>query len=190
MVASISMFLMGTPVLVVAEPYSTSQSAVKPDVVDTDFVTITATVVAVDYNKRVLTLKEHDGHIITMSVGPEVVRLKEIKKGDVIRIDYMESIVASVQPADQKVASVEGSKSVIVRNQTKKPSGVMTDTDVVTATVVSINAEKRTAVLRGPKGNEFKIKIAPDVRNLENVKKGDKVVVKITRSIAVTVSKP
>ncbi|MEI8186487.1 MAG: hypothetical protein WCG19_07310 [Chlorobiaceae bacterium] len=190
MIATVSMFLTGMPELAVAEPYTASQSATKPQVIETEMDTITATVAAVDYVNRILTLKEHDGHIITMSVGPEVVRLKEIRKGDVIKIDYMDAIAIFIQTADQKSASVEESKSVIVRNKTKKPSGVMTDTDTVTATVLSINAEKRSAVLKGPKGNDFKISIASDVKNLGNIKKGDKVMVKITRSIAVTVSKP
>ena len=67
---------------------------------------------------------------------------------------------------------------------------VPSSTAFAEATVVKINAKKRTAVLKGPDGSEFPIDIAPDVQHLENVKKGDQVVVKYTQSLAMSVSKP
>ena len=85
---------------------------------------------------------------------------------------------------------MEGSNVAIVRNEGKKPSGVAVATDVVTATVVKVNAKKRTATLKGPDGMTYDINVAPDVKNLEAVKKGDKVMVKLTRTIAIDVRKP
>jgi hypothetical protein len=78
----------------------------------------------------------------------------------------------------------------IVRNEGKKPSGVAVATEVVTATVVKINAKKRQVTLQGPSGESFTIDVAPDVENLNNVKKGDKVLVKYTRTLAIDVRKP
>jgi Cu/Ag efflux protein CusF len=163
----------------------------KPGVFEAAAKTVTATVVEIDYKTRAVTLQEgKDGPQTTMVVTPEATRFNEIKKGDIVQIDYLESVGVMVQSPDKTIATAEGSSSVMVRNQGKKPSGVMTETDVVTATVVTVNAKKRTATLKGPAGNTFNIDVAPDVTNLENVKKGDQVLVKYTRTVAIDVRKP
>ncbi len=162
----------------------------KPSAVETAVVSMTATVKAIDYKTRMLTLEKTDGSIVTMEVGPEAVRFNDVKKGDIIEVDLMVSVAMLVQSPDAEIASVDGSNVAIVRNEGKKPSGVAVATDVLTATVVKIDAKKRTATLKGPDGNTHDINVAPDVQNLEKVKKGDKVMVKMTRTLAIEVRKP
>jgi hypothetical protein len=162
----------------------------KPRVFDTASVTMQGTVEKIDYKTRIITLKASDGTIAKMEVGPEAVRFKEIKKGDVIKVEYLESVAVVVQAKDKTIASTEGSGTVVVRNQGKKPSGMKVETEVVTATVEKIDAKKRIATLKGPEGNTITINISPDVKNLENVKKGDQVIIKYTRTIAIDVQKP
>jgi hypothetical protein len=162
----------------------------KPAVVEAAVVSVTATVKAIAYDTRMITLEKTDGTIVSMEVGPDAVRFNEIKKGDIVEIDAMVSVAMIVQSPDAKIDSVEGSNVAIVRNEGKKPSGVAVATDVVTATVVKVNAKKRTATLKGPDGMTYDINVAPDVKNLEAVKKGDKVMVKLTRTIAIDVRKP
>lgn len=162
----------------------------KPAALEAAVVSVTATVKSIDYKTRMITLEKSDGSVVSMEVGPEAIRFNEIKKGDVVEIDAMVSVAMLVQSPDADIASVDGSNVAIVRNEGKKPSGVAIATDVVTATVVKINAKKRTASLRGPDGMTYDIDVAPDVKNLENVKKGDKVMVKLTRTLAIDVRKP
>lgn len=162
----------------------------KPAAVDAAVVSMTATVKAIDYKTRMVTLEKADGTTVSMEVGPDAVRFNEVKKGDIVDIDFMVSVAMVVQSPDAGISTVEGSNVAIVRNEGKKPSGVAVATDVVTATVVKINAKKRTATLKGPDGMTYDIDVAPDVKNLENVKKGDKVMVKLTRTLAIDVRKP
>jgi hypothetical protein len=162
----------------------------KPGVVEAAAASMTGTVTAIDYKTRMVTLKSSEGKEATMEVGPEAVRFNEVKKGDKIKIDYLESVAVMVTNPHDTVGSGEAPGTLFVRNKTAKPSAVAVHTRVVTATVEKINAKKRTAVLKGPDGNEFPIDIAPDVQHLENVKKGDQVVVKYTTSVGITVSKP
>ncbi len=162
----------------------------KPGVIEAAAASITGTVQSIDYNTRMVTLAKPDGETVTMEVGPEAARFNEVKKGDKVKMDYLVSVAVMVQNPHDKIDTAEGTGTVIIRNKTKKPSGTAVQTHVVTATVEKINAKKRTAVLKGPDGHTFPIEIAPDVTNLENVKKGDQVVVKMTTSLAVTVSKP
>jgi Cu/Ag efflux protein CusF len=162
----------------------------KPAVTEAAAVSITATVEAIDYKNRSITLKGPEGNTQTMVVGPEATRFDKVKKGDVVQVDYLESVAVVVQSPDKQIATAEGTQSVIVRNQGRKPSGTLVQTDVVTATVEKIDAKARKATLKGPNGNMFNISIAPDVENLENVKKGDQLLVQVTRSLALDVRKP
>jgi Cu/Ag efflux protein CusF len=162
----------------------------KPGVLNATAASVTATVQDIDYKTRMITLKGPQGDVETMEVGPEVVRFNEIKKGDLVQIDYLESVAVMVQSPDQAVSSAEGTSSALVRNKTKLPSGMMVQTDVITATVEKIDAKKRTATLKGPQGNTLHVDIAPDVMHVENVKKGDQVLVKVTRTVAMAIRKP
>ena len=62
-------------------------------------------------------------------------------------------------------------------------------TRTLTATVTEVDAAKGHVTLKGPKGNEVPLKVGPDVRNLAQVKVGDKVVVKYLESLSLTLMK-
>lgn len=186
---AVALMMMGTMGANAAE-MAADMHKEKPAALETAVGSITATVKNIDYKTRMVTLEKADGTTVDMEVGPEAVRFNEVKKGDIVEIDFMMSVAVVVQSPDTEIASVEGSNVAIVRNEGKKPSGVAVATDVVTATVVKVNAKKRTATLKGPDGKTMDIDVAPDVKNLENVKKGDKILVKLTRTLAIDVRKP
>jgi hypothetical protein len=69
-----------------------------------------------------------------------------------------------------------------------KPVGVaVVDVTKVTATVESIDYAKRLVTLKGPEGNMVTFKAGEAVRNLDQVKVGDKVVAVYMESVAVFV---
>jgi Cu/Ag efflux protein CusF len=59
----------------------------------------------------------------------------------------------------------------------------------VSATVTEVDAAKGYVTLKGPKGNELPLKVGPEVRNLDQVKVGDKVTVKYLESLSLTLMK-
>jgi len=65
--------------------------------------TVKATVQDIDYDQRQITLKTESGKSRRFEVGPDVERLSEIKKGDKIRLDYMESIALSLKSPDSSL---------------------------------------------------------------------------------------
>jgi len=67
--------------------------------------------------------------------------------------------------------------------------GTITQTHKIVATVESIDAAKRHVTLKGPKGNLLPLTVGPDVRNLEQVKVGDKVVVRYAEALSLTLKK-
>lgn len=163
----------------------------KPAAVDADVVSVSATVANVDYQKRELTLQGDQGGNMTVQVGPDVTRFNEIKKGDRVDVDYFESVAITVQPPDAVGGgAMAGAQTAVVRNPGKKPSGMVIDTDMVTATVASVDAKNRTAELTGPNGGNIHVEIAPDVPDIDKLKKGDQVKVRYTRTLAIAVRKP
>jgi hypothetical protein len=59
----------------------------------------------------------------------------------------------------------------------------------VTATVVSVDQKKREVTLRGSEGNVETVHVGDEVRNLPQVHKGDRVVVKYYESLAFELNK-
>ena len=59
----------------------------------------------------------------------------------------------------------------------------------VIATVEAIDVAKREVTLKGPKGKVVPLSVSPEVRNLEQVKVGDKVVVRYAEALSLTLKK-
>lgn len=60
----------------------------------------------------------------------------------------------------------------------------MESIETISATVESIDVQKRLVSLRGPEGRSATLEVSPEVRNLEQVKVGDKLVVRYYESLA------
>jgi hypothetical protein len=59
----------------------------------------------------------------------------------------------------------------------------------ITATVEAIDVQQRRVILRGPKGKAIALTVGPDVRNLDQVKVGDRVVVRYVQALTLTLQK-
>jgi hypothetical protein len=57
------------------------------------------------------------------------------------------------------------------------------------ATVEAVDAAKREITLKGPKGKVVPLSVAPDVKNLEQVKVGDQLVVTYVEALSLTLKK-
>lgn len=69
-------------------------------------------------------------------------------------------------------------------------SSAIVGTDVVRANVESVDQQKRMVLLRGPTGELLTIHAGPEVRNLAQVKPGDRVVIRYTEAIAARIVRP
>jgi len=67
---------------------------------------------------------------------------------------------------------------------------VVAKTNVVKATVEEIDHAKRELTLKDAKGDEHKMKVSEEVKNLDQVKKGDQVAIGFYQSIGLSVHKP
>ena len=157
----------------------------RPGVVRVDTVEVTGTVDAVDVDKRLLTVTG-PRRTVTLKVGPDVKNLDQVKPGDKLTLKYLDSVALFVRKANEPAGAAESS-AVSVAPKGQKPAAVKVDTVEVTATVEAVDHEKRTLTLKGPEGNVRTIKVDPAVKRLNEVKKGDELVVRHTEGLAVYV---
>ncbi len=68
----------------------------KPGVVAVRTVQATATVTAIDYKARTVTLKAADGSETTLKVGPQAKRFNEVKKGDQVTVNMTQATAIKV----------------------------------------------------------------------------------------------
>jgi len=74
----------------------------RPGVVMAEEASITATVEAIDYDKRTVDLKGPKGNVVTLKVGPEVKNFNQVKTGDRVTAKYLESTAILVRKPDRK----------------------------------------------------------------------------------------
>jgi hypothetical protein len=85
-------------------------------------------------------------------------------------------MVTSVAPAKEKAAI--------------KPGAVVADVVTLEATVESIDYQKRTVTLKGPEGTTKTLTVGKEVKNFDQIKKGDKVKADFLEEVALFIRKP
>ena len=156
-----------------------------PTVVKEMETVMTATVVAIDLEKRIVALKGEDGEVRDIKVGEEAVNLPQVKVGDLVTVKFYESIAVEViQPG---TFAGTGEKSAIVRAKPgEMPGGMAARQVTVTATIMAIDKQKSTISLKGPEGKLTSVKVQ-DPTNLEKVKVGDELMITYTEALAISV---
>lgn len=151
-------------------------------------VTLEATVEAVDYKSRMVTLKNSDGESFTFKAGENVKNLAQVEVGDLLTVDYIEAVSIEVfAPGD--VASGAIAVATAGRAQPgEKPAGVVVKEISVVTTIAAIDTETQMVTLMNASGETKTVK-ARDPENLKKVKVGDKVKITITEALAINLSK-
>jgi hypothetical protein len=171
-----------------AKPQAKSESD-KPGVVVADSVVVKATVEKIDYEKRVATLKGPTGDMIDIKVDKAAKNLDQVKVGDQVIAEYVETMAIFVRKSNEPAGATEAAM-VEVAPKGKKPAGIVVNTTEVTATVEAIDYHNRTVTLKGPSGKMATMNVDPRVKKFKQVKVGDELVVRYTEAIAIKVQKP
>jgi hypothetical protein len=158
----------------------------RPGAVVAKEVSITATVEAIDYDKRTVDLKGPKGKVVTLKVGPEAKNFNQVKVGDRVTAKFFESTAIAVRKAGEPPFA-EGTKAVQRAAPGGKPGGVAVETAEMTAKVEDIDYKARTVTLRGPQQKSVTVKVDKSVKRFNEVKKGDEIVVRHTEAVAIDV---
>jgi len=160
----------------------------KPKVTRSSTKTLRATVTAVDYDKRTVTLKGADGESRTFQVGPEARNFPQVKVGDEVITQYKEALAVYVHKSEagQPLPSPTSAEAATRSPAGDKPAGSVARSSVITTTVTAINKAKGTVTLKGPEGNSVEVKVK-DPKNLEGVSIGDTVTAEYSEALAIAV---
>lgn len=158
----------------------------KPGVILVDAASITATVEAIDYDKRTVALKGPRGNVVVVKAGPDVKNFKQIKAGDRVTAKYYDATAIYVRKPDEPPFAEEAS-AVQVAAPGEKPGAVAVNTMEMRARVEDIDYKGRTVTLRGPQQKTATIKVDKAVKRFGEVKKGDEVVIRHTEAVAINV---
>lgn len=176
----------GTPEMptIQAETATTEKGGVRRQAV-----TIHAKVQKIDHKARKVTLVGYDGTTETLTVGPEAKNLDQVKKGDDVVVSYYQAIAFDVLPKGAKAEPATVAAGVATAEQGDMPGGLAAEVTTLTVTVVKLDREKSTAVIRGTEGNTATV----DIQNpavFDKVKVGDKVEIRLTEAVAIDVQRP
>ena len=172
-----------------ADKSAAAAPAGAPGVVMADLRVVTATVEAIDTAKRTVTLKGADGRSTTLKVGPGAKNFDQVKVGDKVKFEFLDSIALFVRKAGDPPDAAE-MQAVAVAPRGQKPKGMTVNTVEISAKVEKIDYKTRMVTLKGPEGNTRTIKVDPRVKRLAEVKVGDDIVLRHTEAVAIEVTAP
>jgi Cu/Ag efflux protein CusF len=161
----------------------------KPGAAMVNVQSITATVEAIDYKARTVTLKGAGGNLVVLKVGEEARNFNQVKKGDRVTFDYYEAIAVDVQKSTGEPRATE-TQSITRAKPGERPGGTIETTSILTAKVEKIDYQTRMVALKLPEGNTMTIRAGDQVKRLNEVKAGDEVMVTYTEAVAISVQKP
>ncbi len=149
---------------------------------------LTATVASLDKTSRKLTLLGSDGIKQTVKVSPAAINFDQLQTGDRLKLTVAEELVVYVAGEDESPSDA-AVQHVALAPKGAKPGGIVTDTVQVTAKVTAVDPEHRKATLQFEDGNTRTVTVRPDV-DLGKRRVGDRVVIRTTEALAVTVNRP
>ncbi|MDD4893734.1 MAG: hypothetical protein PHW54_00270 [Candidatus Omnitrophica bacterium] len=147
-----------------------------------------ATVQDIDYTTRIATLKFDNGDIKSITAGPDVRNFNQINKGDKVNINYAATAVLSIGGPAQPLAR-EDMTEVTRAPLGQKPAGSITESANISAVVKDIDYNNRLVTVEGPQ-RTVTLKIDPQEKDFDKIKKGDEVALYITESLTINVTAP
>jgi hypothetical protein len=144
-----------------------------------------ATVESIDQETREVTLRYPDGSLSTFIAGDEVRNLAQVKKGDVVLMEYFAGLAVALEPKGAGIRERREEVAVTRAELGAKPAGKMTETLDIVATVEAVDPQARTVTLKGVE-QTLTLKVSDDV-DLSKASVGDEVVARYVKSFAISV---
>jgi hypothetical protein len=176
-----------TPAKPSAPTMAPAQSVPIANYVTGDVVQWKGTVKQIDLAARNVVVEGPMGQLHTFTVKKDVPNLDQVKVGDAVTVDYVESIAVLLRKTTDKPVSG------IVTATTVAPKGLPAVTNVnvkqVQANVTAVDPATRVVTLSAPTGDAYTVKVDPSVTEFSDIAVGDQVTVVLTDAVAVKVTK-
>ncbi len=157
------------------------------EAISTDYDTVTAKVLAVNYDNQMLNLQSDDGMRWEVLVDGKAKNFKNIKVGDLVVVRQTQSLVLELSKktkGEKPEAETATLKSTAPMGS--KPGMENIKSAQISAEVVKVDSTKGTVDLKGPQGNVVRL-TAKNPGLLKDVKKGDMVSATYTLATAISV---
>lgn len=143
---------------------------------------VEAIVAKIDRDSRTLTLKGADGKLTSFRVGPEVTRFDEVKTGDTVSLDYVQSVIYELRaPTPEEMQSPRSAVELSAR----APADVAPATGLARSIKSIVTVVGVDMSVRNPEGEIVVVKAARPER-LEKLNVGDTVAVTFTEAVAIS----
>jgi hypothetical protein len=113
---------------------------------------ISATIIAVDQELRLITLRGPQGNLTAIEAGPEVRNLAQIEVGDTLRVVYEQLYIATLTGAEVASPVTDVAVGAVRAEAGEMPGGAVGTMSTIMVTIESIGPEGRSATFRGPDG--------------------------------------
>jgi len=145
---------------------------------------LTAKIVAIDYDNRIVTLQDAQGNVSTIKAGAGVTRFAALKVGDTVTFQYAESIAYAIAPAG--TAPAPQSTPMVTRAPGDKPGGTISQTVSAQVTIQAIDAAAPSITVKTADGHVITM-LVNNPANLSGLKVGDVVQITYTQALMITV---
>ena len=148
-------------------------------------VKVTATITAINAATREVTVKGPKGHEVTLLLGPEVKNFAQMKVGDTVTAEYVESVTLELKKGGKAVVARTEQAGAATAKPGEKPGALAGRQLTIVADVTAVDPATQTVTLKGPK-QTVDVKVA-DPEQFKLVKVGDQVEAKYTEALAIAV---
>jgi hypothetical protein len=164
-------------------------STASDPIVLSDSVSLKATIVKVNKKDRELTLQDNRGTEVVVVASDQVRNFDQIKKGDVLEVEYHRAAATTLQKAGDTNAA--GQTTQVARAPAgAKPGMTAMSMNTIVATVLDIDAKNRLLTVKGPKGGIVTLVVPADMKAFDSLKKGDKISAEYGEAVAISVKTP
>lgn len=148
-------------------------------------VNVTATISAIDAAKREITLKSPAGKEVTVVAGPEVKNFSQLKVGDNVDMQYVESLVLELKKGGGKPVARTEKDDMTSAKPGETPGAKGARKVTIVGDVINVDPATQTVTLRGPQRTaDLKVR---DPEQFKLISKGDQIEATYTEAVAVAV---
>jgi Cu/Ag efflux protein CusF len=145
----------------------------------------TATITAIDPATRVVTLKDANGHVENLTAGPEVKNFAQMKVGDLVTAEYVESLTLELKKGGRAIVGRSETAGQVAARPGDMPAGAMGRQVTIVADVIALDPVTQTVTLKGAT-RTVDLKVH-DPAQFALIKVGDQIEANYTEAVAISV---
>jgi hypothetical protein len=178
---------LATTLLVAFGSNAYTEETGKPGRVITGMIKSEVIVEKINYQTREISVIDATGRRFSVVADDAVTNIEQIQPRDRIVTEYMESVAIFVTP--EGAPELPNTAMGAVNPEGTEPGVAGLESNMLKASIKSIDRSSRRVVLQDENGNTSSFKVAAETP-LEQVDVGDEVRVRLTRAVAITVEHP